>query len=45
VKMLGKTRNTNVGCACCIAPSWKKTLKRAAKRRERQQWKKEIQDV
>lgn len=42
MKMIGQTANNGVICKCCIAPSWKTTLKRAAKRRERQNWKKEV---
>lgn len=41
-KMLGKTANGGVVCECCIAPSWRKTMKRGTKRRERQAWKKDV---
>jgi hypothetical protein len=43
-KMIGKTPvgKSGVICKCCVPPSWRLVNKRAAKRRERNNWKKEI---
>lgn len=46
MKMIGKTPfGKNVICRCCLAPSWRKTVKRAAKRSERNAWKRNLSNI